>query len=54
MQSSVDMVYSMVTIYMQINVLEDQEEDISKPRAKIQEKSHNDDKMINSEYLIYA
>ena len=28
MQISVDMVYSMVTIYMQINVLEDQEEDI--------------------------
>lgn len=28
MQISVDTVYSMVTIYMQINVLEDQEEDI--------------------------
>ena len=51
MSSSVDMVYSMVTILMQVNVLEDQNKTYFEVQGKTKIKTV---KIINSEYLIYA
>lgn len=44
MENLAEMLYSMVTSYIQIKVLENQEEDSFKPSEKNPEKMHNEDK----------